>query len=283
VVSGGTTIDTTINGGTVDLQSGASVGSASNSAAITFNTTGGGTLILEASQSFSGTVAGITTSTGVLQLNDVTFSASTTSAFIESGTLTSSSATLEVTNGNQSAFIGLVGNYSGSNWTTSAAPGGGTVVVDPANAGGAATSTTINSGGGPAVAGTASDTTASSGGYQTVVSGGAEPLSGASVGSASNSAVFTGGGTPTLDPSMSFGGTVAGITTSTDVLDLSIQSGTSTSATPAVTNGAQTVDTALLGNYINTAWTTSPDGLGGTLVPATPIPTTQSAGIALHG
>jgi hypothetical protein len=82
--------------------------------------------------SFSGTVAGLNTSQGELQLNDLTFSAGTTSAFINSATETTSTATLEVTNGTQSASIALIGNYIGATFTTSAALGGGTIVFDPA-------------------------------------------------------------------------------------------------------------------------------------------------------
>jgi hypothetical protein len=100
-------------------------------AAITFTSgTSGGELILDASMSFNGTVAGLNTSQGVLDLKDLSFVSGNTVASVSGAT--TSGATLVVTNGAQTVDIALIGDYIGSTWTTSAAPGGGTLVRDPA-------------------------------------------------------------------------------------------------------------------------------------------------------
>jgi hypothetical protein len=92
---------------------------------------------------------------------------------------------------------------------------------------------------------------------------------------------FTGTtGTLKLDQSMAFTGNVSGLTAA-DALDMSdIKFGANTTATfsgnidggtLAVTDGSDTAQIALLGNYTTSGWTLSSDGNGGTLVVDPPL------------
>jgi hypothetical protein len=84
-----------------------------------------GTLLLDNSTNFSGTVAGMTAQ-DTLDLRDINFATvSVTSA------VTATSATLTVTDGGHTASIILLGNYIGSTFTASSGGFGGTSIVDP--------------------------------------------------------------------------------------------------------------------------------------------------------
>src|SRR5207244_5575668 len=85
-----------------------------------------GTLKLDKSASFAGTVAGMVGS-DTLDLADINFATVKKATF--SGT--STSGTLTVTDGSHTANIALTGNYLSSTWTLSSDGHGGTVVVDP--------------------------------------------------------------------------------------------------------------------------------------------------------
>jgi hypothetical protein len=86
-----------------------------------------GTLQLDRSRSFSGTVAGMS-GQDTLDLRDVSFATVQTPTF--SGT--SSGGTLTVTDGTHTANIALLGNYLASTFVASSDGHGGTDIVDPA-------------------------------------------------------------------------------------------------------------------------------------------------------
>ncbi|WP_420971556.1 AIDA repeat-containing protein [Bradyrhizobium sp. B120] len=85
-----------------------------------------GTLKLDSSASFSGTVAGMTGSDAI-DFANINFASVHTPSF--SGD--SSHGTLTVTDGTVTASIALLGNYMASTFTTSSDGHGGTLVVDP--------------------------------------------------------------------------------------------------------------------------------------------------------
>ncbi|MCC8960715.1 hypothetical protein H8B02_47190, partial [Bradyrhizobium sp. Pear77] len=85
-----------------------------------------GTLKLDNSASFAGTVAGMTGSDAI-DFANINFANVHTPTF--SGD--SSHGTLTVTDGTVTASIALLGNYMASTFTTSSDGHGGTLVVDP--------------------------------------------------------------------------------------------------------------------------------------------------------
>jgi hypothetical protein len=87
---------------------------------------GTGTLELDNSSSFSGTVAGMTASDSI-DFADINFATIQTPTF--NGT--SSGGTLHVTDGTHTANIALLGNYMASTFVASSEGHGGTSVVDP--------------------------------------------------------------------------------------------------------------------------------------------------------
>jgi autotransporter passenger strand-loop-strand repeat protein len=94
-----------------------------------------GTLKLDNSQSFTGTVAGLV-GQDALDLADINFINGTTTANLMNAT--SAGGTLHVTDGTHQANIALLGNYLASTFTTSSDGHGGTAVIDPAVLGGVA-------------------------------------------------------------------------------------------------------------------------------------------------
>ena len=103
VRAGGVASGTTISGGVVEVMSGGSIGGS----AITFAS--GGILQLDASQNFTGKIAGFATS-DELDLHDIAFSLTTTATFLEAGNNTS--GTLTVVGGGQHASLNLLGSYA---------------------------------------------------------------------------------------------------------------------------------------------------------------------------
>jgi hypothetical protein len=97
----------------------------SSTAAVTFASGSTGTLKLDDSQQFTGTVAGLST-INTLDLADINFATAQT-AFSGDST----HGTLTVTDGVHTAKIGLSGNYTSSTWTLSNDGHGGTDLVDP--------------------------------------------------------------------------------------------------------------------------------------------------------
>jgi hypothetical protein len=123
---GGAGIDSgvTISGGTFEVASGGSTGTG----AVTFASSAGGTLQLDASVSFGGLVAGF----GVpdhLDLRDIAFGSSTSVSFTEAAGGTS--GTLTVTDGVHTANITLLGQCMASQFTSASDGHGGTVIGDP--------------------------------------------------------------------------------------------------------------------------------------------------------
>jgi hypothetical protein len=96
-----------------------------SAAAVTFFA-GTGTLKLDNSSSFAGTVAGMTANDSI-DFADINFATIQTPTF--SGN--SSGGTLQVTDGTHTANIALLGNYMASSFVASSDGHGGTSVVDP--------------------------------------------------------------------------------------------------------------------------------------------------------
>jgi autotransporter passenger strand-loop-strand repeat protein len=128
VESGGTTLGALIDGGLLEVQSGGSTGTAP----VSFSTVNGGVLQLDASQSFTGLIAGFASPAGVneaIDLRDISFGAGTKVTFTEAAS--NLSGTLTVTSGSETANLTLLGVYSTANFTLSSDGSGGTLVKDP--------------------------------------------------------------------------------------------------------------------------------------------------------
>ena len=83
---------------------------------------GGGTLQLDHSVSFSGTIAGFSVP-GEIDLADIAFGSSTT--------LGHSSGTLTVSDGAHVATLAMIGSYTAANFNLADDGNGGTMVTDP--------------------------------------------------------------------------------------------------------------------------------------------------------
>jgi autotransporter passenger strand-loop-strand repeat protein len=122
VSSGGTLASATISaGGLVEIKSGGTAGSST----ITILS---GTLKLDDSQHFSGSIAGLANSAQVVDLVDINFAALQTVAF--SGA-SSSGGILTVSDGTHVAQLNLIGNYLAATFTSANDGAGGTLITDP--------------------------------------------------------------------------------------------------------------------------------------------------------
>jgi autotransporter passenger strand-loop-strand repeat protein len=244
VSSGGTASATTLNGGTQYVSAGASASAATvNHGGLQYLFSGG-------------TASGTTLGSGGLQYDYGTANGTTVSSggvqYVVSGALASSSSVLA----------------------------GGNEVV---SAGGTTSGTVLTSGGVEIVSGTARGTVVSSGGYEVVVSGGA--VSGATISgglleirsggtAGAGTIAFAGSGTLKLDNSVSFGGTLSGLATTAQVVDLADISygssttftfaGNSSSGTVTVSDGVRTAHLAVTGSYTAASFALYADGAGGT-------------------
>ena len=99
---------------------------AASDAAVTFDATAAGTLKLDQSANFSGTVAGLGQGNS-LDLADIAFGAGTTVAYTANAAGTG--GTLAVSDGAHTANLALLGQYAAAGFQTSADQGGGTVVI----------------------------------------------------------------------------------------------------------------------------------------------------------
>jgi len=124
VAAAGTISGATISGGEVELTSGAIVGGT----AITFATSGGGTLRLDDSIHFGGLIAGFG-QPDMLDLSDIAFGAGTHVSFVEAGS--NASGTLSVTDGVHTANLTLLGQYVTAQFTSGGDGHGGTQIGDP--------------------------------------------------------------------------------------------------------------------------------------------------------
>ena len=116
----------TIGDGTLEISN------ANAAEAVRFTSTTG-ELLLDHSQTYTGTITGFSTSTGTqLDLRDIGFNSSNTHAtFVDNGSHTG--GVLTVTDGTHTAHIKLTGNYTGSTFDVSDDSHGGTIVTDPSS------------------------------------------------------------------------------------------------------------------------------------------------------
>jgi hypothetical protein len=135
LVSKGTlTVDGAVTGaGIVKITGGAADFAGAFNENVTFTGTTG-VLVLTNSQTYTGSVTGLSTSPGgsTLDLADISFISGTTKATYSG---TTASGTLTVTDGTHTAKISLIGNYLGHTFTTTNDGHGGTTASDPARSG----------------------------------------------------------------------------------------------------------------------------------------------------
>jgi autotransporter passenger strand-loop-strand repeat protein len=125
VSSGGAAVAATISGGRLEVARGGSTGNA----AITFATSAGGVLQLDSSLTFKGGLIAGFGKPDKLDLRDIAFTSGVTHAtWTQSGT---TSGTLAVTSGSETATITLLGQYVAGNFHVSSDKHGGTFVTDP--------------------------------------------------------------------------------------------------------------------------------------------------------
>jgi autotransporter passenger strand-loop-strand repeat protein len=134
VVSGGTVSDAVISCGSLEIAGGGAADT------VTFVTSAGGTLQLDASQLFSGTIAGFG-QPDYLDLTDIAFGGATTLGFSEAGN--NLSGVLTVTDGTHTANLTLLGQYVTGQFTMASDGHGSTLIGDPPLD--SAASTTIDS------------------------------------------------------------------------------------------------------------------------------------------
>jgi autotransporter passenger strand-loop-strand repeat protein len=121
VFSGGVLNGATLNGGVLEIKSGATAGTS----VIGF-TSAGGTLELDDSQHFNGVISGFGVP-GDIDLTDIAFGPSTTLGYTGDTT----SGILTVQDGVHSASIHLLGQYTAANFNLHNDGNGGTLVTDP--------------------------------------------------------------------------------------------------------------------------------------------------------
>ena len=122
VSSGASLVDATLSGGTVEILSGGTAGASPITTA--------GTLILDDSQHFSGSIAGLLTSGAqTVDLMDINFATLTLGYTSNTG-----SGVLSASDGaGHTAQLNMIGNYTLANFVTKAADDGhgGTLITDP--------------------------------------------------------------------------------------------------------------------------------------------------------
>jgi autotransporter passenger strand-loop-strand repeat protein len=122
VFSGAAVSGATLSGGLVEIRSGGIAGQINFSAGGT-----GGTLQLDDSAHFSGTISGFGVP-GDIDLRDISFLGSgTTLGYNDQGT----SGTLTVSDGTHTATLNLLGHYVAGNFVAQADGNGGTLITDP--------------------------------------------------------------------------------------------------------------------------------------------------------
>jgi hypothetical protein len=129
VLAGATINGTTISSGTLDILSGAVIGSG---ASLSFAPGGAGSLlILNGATHFGGLVAGFS-GTAEMDLTSVPYSAAvTTFGWSQTTTGAGASGTLTVSEAGTAANITLLGQYAQANFAVSNGPVGGTLVTAP--------------------------------------------------------------------------------------------------------------------------------------------------------
>jgi autotransporter passenger strand-loop-strand repeat protein len=119
VSSGGTLSSATIAGGTIEIVSGGTAGSST----ITISS---GKLVLDAAETFSGSIAGLATS-GVQNIDLVDINFATLTLGYSGNTL---SGVLSANDGVHTALLNMIGNYTPANFNTKAADDG-PLITDP--------------------------------------------------------------------------------------------------------------------------------------------------------
>jgi fibronectin-binding autotransporter adhesin len=122
VSSGGTLTGATLSGGKVEIMSSGTAGSST----ITISS---GTLLLDDSQSFNGTVAGLADANQKIDLADIIFNFASLQPmqYSDSG----GSGTLTVTDGIHTAHLALIGTYTVASFKMAADSNSGTIITDP--------------------------------------------------------------------------------------------------------------------------------------------------------
>ena len=125
LVEAGATVSgaTLVSGGLMLLQSGSTAGSS-------LITISSGTLALDDSVHFGGTVAGLANSTQKVDLTDIAYNSATTSVtgYTSNG---SNGGTVSVTDGTHIALLSVIGAYTVASFKLSNDGNGGTFVTDP--------------------------------------------------------------------------------------------------------------------------------------------------------
>ena len=217
---------------------------------VSFATGSTGTLRLDDSREFTGTVAGLS-NVNSLDLSDVSFGANTQASYNSSGGVLT--VKQDATNPNSAAaHILLQGDYTSAVWSVTSDGHGGTLVHDPSiiSAQDPAGNTTIGTNGGLDLA----------------------------AGSPQNILFAGNAGTLTLEDSQSFTGQISGFggADQIDLADIAFDANTTTlgysgnsgntGGTLSVSDGTHTANLALLGSYMASSFATSSDGHGGTLI-----------------
>ena len=176
---------------------------------------------------------------------------------------------------------GSIVDLSGGAVDTTSAGSSGSLTID---LGGLASGTMVTSGGIVFVDGPTIGTQVSGGATEivsfggidngTTLIGGTEIVS--SGGTVDGTVTFSGSGELILDQSSTFGGTISGLSNTSEKLDLAdisfgsttsmSYSGNTLSGTLTVTDGTNTANVQLLGDYTITSFTSASDGNGGTLI-----------------
>ncbi|MDH2344191.1 phage tail tip lysozyme [Bradyrhizobium sp. SSUT77] len=123
VSSGGVASGATVGAGTLEVASGGSVG-----ASVGFTVSAGGTLTLDSSQAFTGSISGFGQPEHI-DLVDIAYNSSTTLSFAEAASNTS--GTLTVSDGVHTAHVTLLGQYVTAQFTSATDGHGGTLIGDP--------------------------------------------------------------------------------------------------------------------------------------------------------
>jgi autotransporter passenger strand-loop-strand repeat protein len=121
VSSGGILAGATISGGQVEIKSGGTAGS--STVAIS-----SGTLLLDASTAFGGTVAGLADANQKIDFADIAFATLQPLQYTSTGV---GSGTLTVADGTHAAHLALLGNYTVGSFKTANDGAGGTLITDP--------------------------------------------------------------------------------------------------------------------------------------------------------
>ena len=226
---------------------------------VSFATGSTGTLRLDDSREFTGTVAGLS-NVNSLDLSDVSFGANTQASYNSSGGVLT--VKQDATNPNSAAaHILLQGDYTSAVWSVTSDGHGGTLVHDPSiiSAQDPAGNTTIGTNGGLDLA----------------------------AGSPQNILFAGNAGTLTLEDLQGFTGQISGFggADQIDLADIAFDANTTTlgysgnsgntGGTLSVSDGTQTANLALLGSYMASSFATSSDGHGGTLITDSAQPSSQ--------